>query len=266
MSGSLEEAYVAVERAYGEGNFAMALTRAEALQPEVNAGRADLLDQRLQLLIGHIHLYGLSQPTAAAAAYSAVLAIASEPAYRELASQGLALCQQQNHQQPAAATEPTRAPEASITAAEAPLPATPWLNQLQDPQQALHDIQAAWVTVVPAVPVVRHLAQESSAPSSPWQDEQPQPGGVVSEATTSTTPIPKPPSQVDPDAIVEVVVSVETDPPEPPASAEEAEPQLVDDSPEPSTPSFTAEEWADLCSGLLLVDLTGSSAEAAPTR
>ena len=57
MSGSLEEAYVAVERAYGQGDFASALQLAQALRPQVQTGRPDLMDQRLQLL-HDVHDFG----------------------------------------------------------------------------------------------------------------------------------------------------------------------------------------------------------------
>ena len=290
MSGSLEEAYVDVERAYGEGDFSTALVRAEALQPQVTAGRPDLLDQRLQLLIGHIHLYGLNRPSDAGAAYAAVLASATEPAYRALASQGLGLSQQhqaaaqpqpmtqpmtqtQTHSRPAATTEPHQQPESQQpAAAEAALPATPWLDRLQDPQQALRDIQAAWVTVVPAS---KPPPRQGGEPSSPWQGQDSPP------PTRRQASPPQPTSATsaeDQNAIVPVMVSVEAAPaqtaataaPEPAAEPDplrEREPnQGADDEPEPSTPGFNAAEWADLCSGLLLVDLTGSSMEAAPTR
>ena len=275
MSGSLEEAYVDVERAYGEGDFSTALARAEALQPQVTAGRPDLLDQRLQLLIGHIHLYGLNRPSDAGAAYAAVLASATEPAYRALASQGLELSQQ--HQaaaqpQPQPITQPQTQPHSRPAAAEAALPATPWLDRLQDPQQALRDIQAAWVTVVPAS---QPPPRQGGEPSSPWQEQDSPP------PTSRQASPPQPTSATsaeDENAIVPVMVSVEAAPaqtaataaPEPAAEPEpqrEREPnQGADDGPEPSTPGFNAAEWADLCSGLLLVDLTGSSMEAAPTR
>jgi hypothetical protein len=107
MSSSLEQAYAAVEQAYAGGDFATALDAAEALLPELTADRDDQLQQRLQLLIGHIHLYGLQQPNQAAAAYRAVLEHCQEPSYRASAEAGL---------RDAAATGQ---------------PATPWLEALQ---------------------------------------------------------------------------------------------------------------------------------------
>jgi hypothetical protein len=117
MPSPEEQAYSAVERSYGQGDFSQALVLAEALRPQLQPQRSDRLDQRLQLLIGHIHLYGLAQPQQAEAAYRAVLESCNEPSYRQLAEQGLQL----SSQPPA---------EATATAA------TPWMQQLPDPQAA----------------------------------------------------------------------------------------------------------------------------------
>jgi hypothetical protein len=201
MSGSLEEAYVAVERAYGQGDFATALQLAVALRPQVQAGRPDLLDQRLQLLLGHIHLYGLNQPGPAATAYAAVLESCNEPAYRDLASQGLDLSRQQLAATPGGAPETAGAtpwePAAPGTAAgdlagtpgDSPaspqpqnavaLPATPWLSQLQDPQLALQQIQTAPATV--ATPATTEPAPEV-------QPEVP-PAATATEAVAEAQPM-----------------------------------------------------------------------------
>jgi hypothetical protein len=152
MPSPEEQAYSAVERAYGQGDFARALELARALQPQLQPNRPDLLDQRLQLLLGHIHLYGLAQPREAEAAYQAVLESCEEANYRQLAEQSLNLCAQ---------------PAAESTAAPSVLPATPWLQQLEDPQQALAQIQEAWTTVVPSVapdPVPQAAATQAARP------------------------------------------------------------------------------------------------------
>ena len=331
MSGSLEEAYVAVERAYGQADFAGALHLAQALQPQVPPGRPDLLDQRLQLLLGHIHLYGLNQPAQATAAYTAVLEGCSEPSYRELASQGLEISRQtmpvaSEPQQPdtpdavPAALQTTQQtdstplqggaddasnaasldPSAFAASADQPLPATPWLNQLQDPQQALRQIQQAWGTGPapqprPATPAVA----ADLAAAAPWQaagrltapEQQPAtaPGEAVAKAEAEqaaddhstaqsnagsqesaglavlATEASDAPS-ADPQVIIPVVVTVEDDLSTPGteaatgAASEEA--QTEPDVPAP--PTFSEEEWADLKRGLLLVELTTSN--AGPTR
>lgn len=289
MSGSLEEAYVAVERAYGQGDFATALQLAEALQPQIPAGRPDLLDQRLDLLLGHIHLYGLNQPTRAATAYAAVLERCAEPSYRELASQGLELSRQQLSVAPVAEPEPISAPQAAESAVSPvspvaqpidQLPATPWLSQLQDPQQALEQIQAAWATNPPPQPAAVAAATtgttpEDSTAETPWQPEpsaesEPQPEPIpavtsLEDGESSLALQPLDPSSdpdaddgdqsaaSDPEAIIPVVVTVEDDTPA--TDAPDSEEQVVATQ-EPAASRFSEEEWEDLSRGLLLVTLS----------
>jgi hypothetical protein len=293
MSGSLEEAYVAVERAYGQGDFATALQLAVALRPQVQAGRPDLLDQRLQLLLGHIHLYGLNQPGPAATAYAAVLESCNEPAYRDLASQGLDLSRQQLAATPGGAPETAGAtpwePAAPGTAAgdlagtpgvsqaspqpqnAVALPATPWLSQLQDPQLALQQIQTAPATVAtPATtepapevqPEVLPAATEAVAEAQPMagsSDLAVQPTDEPGSAA-DTEPMPDP--LPDPEAIIPVVVTVEDDIP---AQQEAVEVSATANAEgmaaavaEPAQARFSEEEWTKLSRGLLLVELSSS--------
>ena len=295
MSGSLEEAYVAVERAYGQGDFATALQLAVALRPQVQAGRPDLLDQRLQLLLGHIHLYGLNQPGPAATAYAAVLESCNEPAYRDLASQGLDLSRQQLAATPGGAPETAGATpwEAAAPGTAAgdlagtpsvsqaspqpqnavALPATPWLSQLQDPQLALQQIQTAPATV--ATPATTEPAPEV-------QPEVP-PAATATEAVAETQPIagssdlavqpaeePGPAADTesmpgplpDPEAIIPVVVTVEEDIPAQQEAVEvsataNAEGMAAAEA-EPAQARFSEEEWAKLSRGRLLVKLSSS--------
>lgn len=129
MSDGLEDAYMAVEQAYGQGDFATALQLATDLLALVPAGREDLLDHRLHLLIGHIHGFGLGQPAQAAAAYALVLATCTNPAYRDLASQGLA----RTGGATATATDAELGTGLAAPAAAAPetAAATPWLSDMQ---------------------------------------------------------------------------------------------------------------------------------------
>ena len=295
MSGSLEEAYVAVERAYGQGDFATALQLAVALRPQVQAGRPDLLDQRLQLLLGHIHLYGLNQPGPAATAYAAVLESCNEPAYRDLASQELDLSRQQLAATPGGAPETAGAtpwePAAPGTAAgdlagtpsvsqaspqpqnAVALPATPWLSQLQDPQLALQQIQTAPATVAtpattepapevqPEVPPAA-TATEAVAEAQPMagsSDLAVQPADEPGSAA-DTEPMPDP--LPDPEAIIPVVVTVEDDIPAQQEAVEvsataNAEGMAAAEA-EPAQARFSEEEWARLSRGLLLVELSSS--------
>ena len=177
MSSSLDEAYGAVERAYGQGDFAAALQAAEALLPQIPAGRSDQLDQRLQLLIGHIQLYGLEQPLQAETAYRAVLGQSRDPAYRQLAEQGLERCHQ-------AEAEPL---------AEA-LPATPWLQQLSDPEGALQSLrQHSQETPMASEPEPVAMAVEPVA-MAPVAELEPEPQLISPPAE----PAPLEPVQVEP--------------------------------------------------------------------
>ena len=196
MPSPEEQTYSAVERAYGQGDFARALELALALQPELQAGRPDLLDQRLQLLIGHIHLYGLAKPREAEAAYQAVLKHCSTPNYRQLAEQSLRLCAQADQTErptPPAETESPPPAEAEAISASTPpseLPATPWRTQPQDPHQAPAQIQAPWATAEPAAApwATSHDANVGVANPTPihdTKDPSPEP-----EPTAETTPPP----------------------------------------------------------------------------
>ncbi|QVV67150.1 hypothetical protein [Synechococcus sp. LA31] len=182
MPSPEEQTYSAVERAYGQGDFARALELALALQPELPVGRLDLLDQRLQLLIGHIYLYGLAKPREAEAAYQAVLKHCSTPHYRQLAEQSLRLCRQADPaERPTPQPKPESPPPAeaeAISASTTPsdLPATPWLTQLQEPQQALAQIQAPWATAEPTPnPTPVHDTKERSPEPEPTAETTPPP-------------------------------------------------------------------------------------------
>jgi hypothetical protein len=235
-----EQAYSAVERAYGQGDFAGALQQAEALQPQLQLNRSDLLDQRLQLLIGHIHLYGLGQPRQAEVAYQAVLNSCTEPTYRQLAEQSLQLCAQQpepaqtnpeSNPSSALASEPSSQPNSD-------LPATPWLAQLDDPQQALASIQQAWATATPAAQPVTSPSSDAGTAATPWAVPK----------TTSADATPSEAAPPEPQAIEAVE---ETPPPEPtPTSAEP--PAAVADNPAPPSDA----ELLELDHGLLLVRLS----------
>ena len=172
MSSASSDRYAAIERAYGEGRFSDALQGAEALLLELQArasgpeSETDL--SRLQLLTGHIHLYGLGQPQDAQAYYQAVAGSTAPSTLVDLAQTGLQRCQLQ----PPAPQEPS-----SLQAiGDLPeLPATPWLNQLSEPQEALTDLQAAW-NEVPASgppPVIATPTVLNGSPATPWGDAAP---------------------------------------------------------------------------------------------
>ncbi len=167
MSSASSDRYAAIERAYGEGRFSDALQGAEALLHELQASasgpESETALSRLQLLTGHIHLYGLGQPQDAQAYYQAVTDSTAASTLVDLAQAGLQRCQLQ----PAAQEEPS----SQQAIGDLPeLPATPWLNQLSEPQEALTALQAAW-TEVPASeapPVIATPTVIDGSPATPW--------------------------------------------------------------------------------------------------
>lgn len=172
MSSASSDRYAAIERAYGEGRFSDALQGAEALLHELQASasgpESETALSRLQLLTGHIHLYGLGQPQDAQAYYQAVAGGTAPSTLVDLAQAGLQRCQLQ----PAAQEEPS----SQQAIGDLPeLPATPWLNQLSEPQEALTALQAAW-TEVPAsgpTPVIATPTVLNGSPATPWGDAAP---------------------------------------------------------------------------------------------
>ena len=172
MSSASTDRYAAIERAYGEGRFSDALQGAEALLFELQArasgpeSETDL--SRLQLLTGHIHLYGLGQPQDAQAYYQVVASSTAPSTLVDLAQVGLQRCQLQPP-----AKEESSSQQAIGDLPE--LPATPWLNQLSEPQEALSALQAAW-TEVPASeapPVIATPTVLNGSPATPWGDAAP---------------------------------------------------------------------------------------------
>jgi hypothetical protein len=172
MSSASSDRYAAIERAYGEGRFSDALQGAEALLHELQASasgpESETALSRLQLLTGHIHLYGLGQPQDAQAYYQAVADSTAPSTLVDLAQAGLQRCQLQ----PAAQEEPS----SQQAIGDLPeLPATPWLNQLSEPQEALTALQAAW-TEAPASeapPVIATPTVLNGSPATPWGDAAP---------------------------------------------------------------------------------------------
>jgi hypothetical protein len=159
MQASPEQAYTDIERAYGQGDFSGALQLAESLAPQLAADNSDPLANRLQLLMGHIHLYGLNQPEQASQAYKTLLAHCQAPQLRQLAEHSLLRCEQ--------ITSEAAPAEAST------LPATPWLAELSAPQQALRQIQEAFATVVPAAPPEPRPPAQPEEAATPWSQPAP---------------------------------------------------------------------------------------------
>ena len=94
----------------------------------------------------------------------------------DLAQAGLKRCEEQ----PAASAAPAASTQASspVTPEGLDLPATPWLNQLSEPQEALSALQAAWREVPASPPAATPLPDEGT-PATPW--------GTVTEADEASS-------------------------------------------------------------------------------
>jgi hypothetical protein len=187
MSSPQDQAYINIERAYGEGKFSEALRQAEALLPLLPTDRADGRTERLQLLMGHIHLYGLGAPERAADHYQTVHAATADPAYRQLAQQGLVLCQNAPTAEPAAMAEP-------IPAAAAP--AMPWLEQLQAPGATAEPVQPHNpYAATAASPWLEQPRQAPKAAAPEPVAPLPAPSAEPSEPSEPSEPAEEPPAE-----------------------------------------------------------------------
>lgn len=89
--------YQAIEQAYCESRWREVLREGEKLLDELTRGdgeSAEGLEQRLQLLLAHTHLYGFADRDAAEDHYSAVLRSRTDASLRQIATEGLARCNQ----------------------------------------------------------------------------------------------------------------------------------------------------------------------------
>lgn len=177
MDPQLQEAYIAVERAYSQGQFAVALERAQHLAGQLPEGTPDQLALRLRMLTAHIHLYGLQQPSQALPLYQQVLEQSGDPTYHELARQGIALS---NQLAAAAVPESSGAEgagaEASMDAAPPPAPAA---------------LEVPFPGTVPdfasGAPVAAGAAAATAA-AMPWLNDLADPGAATSAAAVSPAP------------------------------------------------------------------------------
>jgi len=173
MDPQLQEAYIAVERAYSQGQFPVALERAQQLAGQLPEGTPDQLALRLRMLTAHIHLYGLQQPSQALPLYQQVLEQSSDPTYHELARQGIALSNQLAAAAPESSGAEVPVAEASMGAAPPPAPAT---------------LEAPFPGAVPdfasGAPVAAGAAAATAA-AMPWLNDLTDPGAATSAAAVS---------------------------------------------------------------------------------
>ncbi|MCP9792469.1 hypothetical protein KBZ20_10245 [Vulcanococcus limneticus Candia 3F8] len=227
MDPQLQEAYIAVERAYSQGQFPVALERARQLAGQLPEGSTDQLALRLRMLTAHIHLYGLQQPSQALPLYEQVLEQSSDPTYHELARQGIALSSQLAAAAPESSNSDGPEAEASTSAAPPPAPATleatfpattpdfasgapaaagavaataaamPWLNDLADPAAATSAPAASpgpfALNSIP--PAATSAPTEAPGPAdqtalslSPWDKPAAEPEAAMVTVVDTTTP------------------------------------------------------------------------------
>lgn len=137
MAKPFQESYIDVERAYSQGQFKEALTQAEELLKNRPEDADDLQYSRLQLLSGHINLYGLKQYAAASTYYDQVVATSQETTYRDLARQGLEICaSEQAKPAPELSAPPFETAATGAIGAGGTAAAMPWLTGDQAPAPA----------------------------------------------------------------------------------------------------------------------------------
>jgi len=197
MDPQLQEAYIAVERAYSQGHFQVALERAGQLAGQLREDTPDQLALRLRLLTAHIQLYGLQQPGLALPLYQQVLEQSSDHTYHELARQGIAL----SSQLAAAAPEFSNSdvPEAIASAAPPPAPATleaTFPETTPDFVSRAPAAAGAVAATVAAMPWLNDLADPCAATSAPAASPGPFVlNSIPPAATSAPTEAPGPADQ-----------------------------------------------------------------------
>lgn len=172
---SLQQRYEAIERVYSERQWDDVARLSEELLLELPNEPADPLRQRLQLLLGHIYLYGYQDRATATGFYSRVRAATEEPVLRDIADQGLEQCASQAAQLEVAPEQASNAPSTGgqafpfgnepvaagtlITSAGS---AMPWMEQLGGIETAEAQVPNLVVEVVDE-PELIEVAQADAA-------------------------------------------------------------------------------------------------------
>lgn len=167
--------YGEIEEAYRQERWSEVLAVGEALLRELRerphpAGPG--LVPRLEILLGHTHLYGLADPRAAADHYGEALSSSEEETLRLTAEEGLRLCGAQESTTPAESADTPAMPwsgaaGSSGIAAGTGAAAMPWLGGEDES---------------PAVPVERSAPPEDRMPT-PAPEPEPEP--VPAPGTTA---------------------------------------------------------------------------------
>lgn len=188
MPDNAPQRYADLERAYVEERWLSVRGNGPVLLEELEESddpQAEALANRLRVLLGHAHLFGLAEPEIAEDYYRAVITGNAEADLRQIAAQGLAQCQQPAVQAVAAGSEPEPEPLASpqpVTEPAAPAPsASAMAEAAADPFQAAVASALATGTV-----------QRASEPAMPWLKDLTSgaPGALATETGEPAAPEP----------------------------------------------------------------------------
>ncbi|MCP9834396.1 MULTISPECIES: hypothetical protein [unclassified Cyanobium] len=166
--------YAVIEQAYSKEQWASVLQDGEELLQQLQSSdntQVVGLQMRLQLLLGHTHLYGYTDKTAASVYYGAVAEQSTEAALTKIAAQGLKQCAIE--EAPAASAAAVSLSEAVTPASGAPAPASsgpaaPWLTQPGGPTTAAASATAGLLEVLPTEQTP--AATPAVTPAAPWSE------------------------------------------------------------------------------------------------
>ena len=194
MDEDFQQRYQAAERAYGASQYDEAHKIATALLDQLSGTAKDPEEEKallgwrafVALLLGHIELYGLEQPSQASAFFQTVLDSQPHDTLRELAQQGLKRAAEM-----AAPKTSTPINESSINEPPSLTPETPTTA----PSDILRD------PFLPEQPVNGQGQTASTNPSSamPWLDQMTEASPEPTPAASAPEPVIKPdPGDPDP--------------------------------------------------------------------
>ena len=145
MDEDFQQRYQAAERAYGAGQYDEAHEIATALLEQLSGTAKDPEEEKallgwrafVALLLGHIELYGLEQPSQASAFFQTVLDSQPHETLRELAKRGLKRAAEMAETAPADILRDPFLPEQPVngqeqTASTHQSSAMPWLDQMTE--------------------------------------------------------------------------------------------------------------------------------------
>ena len=194
MDEDFQQRYQAAERAYGAGQYDEAHRIATELLDQLSGTAKDPEEEKallgwrafVALLLGHIELYGLEQPSQASAFFQTVLASQPHDTLRELAQQGLKRAAEMATpktstpiNKPSINEPPSLTPETSTTA-----PA----DILRDPFLLEQPVNG------------QETASTNQSSAMPWLDQMTEASPEPTPAASAPEPVvePKPPVEPDP--------------------------------------------------------------------